>query len=129
MGRESCFRTVRRRRILDARMDSIATPRDGEEVRMFEIAVVLLAVLGAVWLFGALVVGAFKLTFGLLGMIFGGLFGLFALAVTALVVIPVVLFAMLPVLLPALCVVGLVWLIVHASRPHAGPPQGNARPG
>jgi hypothetical protein len=96
------------------------------EVRMFEIAVVLLAVLGAVWLFGALVVGAFKLTFGLLGVIFGGLF---ALAIAALVVVPVVLFAMLPVLLPVLCVVGLVWLNVHASRPHAGPPQGNARPG
>ena len=69
---------------------------------MFEIAVVLLAVFGAVWLFGALVVGAFKLTFGLLGVIFGGLFGLFALAIAALVVVPVVLFAVLPVLLPVL---------------------------
>ena len=28
-----------------------------------------------------------------------------------------------------LAAVGLVWLIVHASRPRANPPQGNARPG
>jgi hypothetical protein len=47
----------------------------------------------------------------------GGLFGLFALGAAALLVLPIVLFALLPLLLPALFVAGLVWLIVHASRP------------
>lgn len=99
---------------------------------MFELGVLLLVAFGALWLFGALIAGLFKLTFGLLGAIFGGLFGVFALAIVGLLVMPIILFALLPVAVPVLCVVGLVWLIVHASRPHAEPPQppqGEARPG
>lgn len=98
---------------------------------MLELGIVILAVVGACWLFGALIVGLFKLTFGLLGAVFGGLFGLFALSIAALLVLPIVFFALLPLLMPALFVVGLVWLIVHASRTHPEPPpkQGEAPTG
>ena len=90
---------------------------------MLEFGLLVLVVGGVLWLFGALIVGVFKLTFGLLGALFGGLFGLFAVAVAALLVLPIVLFALLPLLLPALCIAGLVWLIVHASRTHHEPQQ------
>jgi hypothetical protein len=90
---------------------------------MLEFALLVLVVGGALWLFGALVIGIFKLTFGLLAALFGGLFGMFALGAVALLVLPIVLFALLPVLLPVLFVAGLVWLIVHASRTHQEPPQ------
>lgn len=99
---------------------------------MLELGIVILAVVGAFWLFGALIVGLFKLTFGLLGAVFGGLFGLFALSIAALLVLPIVFFALLPLLMPVLFIVGLVWLIVHASRTHPEPPphpQGQARTG
>lgn len=90
---------------------------------MLEFGLLVLVVGGVLWLSGALLVGVFKLTFGLLGVLFGGLFGLFALAAAALLVLPIVVFALLPLLLPALCVAGLVWLIVHASRTHHEPQQ------
>lgn len=120
------------RSILDAqtRPTYIAVRR--QEVEMLEFGLLVLVVGGALWLSGALIVGVFKLTFGLLGALFGGLFGLFALATAALLVLPIVVFALLPLLLPALCVAGLVWLIVHASRTHHEPlhtSQGETRPG
>ncbi|MGH8372147.1 MAG: hypothetical protein ACRETO_05390 [Gammaproteobacteria bacterium] len=88
---------------------------------MFELGVLLLVAFGALWVFGALIAGLFKLTFGLVAAIFGGLFGLITLGLAMLLVLPIVLFALLPLLLPALCIVALVWLAVHASRPHSRP--------
>ncbi|HJR13174.1 MAG TPA: hypothetical protein VJ833_04670 [Rhodanobacteraceae bacterium] len=84
---------------------------------MFELGILVLVVVGACWLFGALVAGLFKLTFGLIGALVGGLFGLFFVGLAALLVVPIVLFALLPLMLPALCIAALVWLVVRASRP------------
>ncbi|HET7163364.1 MAG TPA: hypothetical protein VFI32_11930 [Rhodanobacteraceae bacterium] len=89
----------------------------GEEIEMFELGILVLVVVGACWLFGALIAGLFKLTFGLIGALFGGLFGLFFVGLAALLVVPIVLLALLPLMLPALCIAALVWLIVRASRP------------
>ena len=109
------------RLILDVptRQTQIAVRR--QEVEMLEFGLLVLVVGGMLWLSGALIVGVFKLTFGLLGALFGGLLGLFALTAAALLVLPIVVFALLPLLLPALCIAGLVWLIVHASRTHQEP--------
>lgn len=99
---------------------------------MFELGIVVAAVVGVFWLFGALVGGLFKLTFGLIGALLGGLIGLFTVGLVALLVLPIVVFALLPLLMPALGIAALVWLIVHASRPHHEPPQparGNAQGG
>jgi hypothetical protein len=119
-------------RILDAWLDpnQIAGLRRGE-IEMLELGIVILAVVGACWFFGALIGGLFKLAFGLVGVIFGGLFGLIVLSFVALMVLPIVFFALLPLLMPALFIVGLVWLIVHASRTHPAPPpkQGEAPTG
>lgn len=120
------------RSILDAQMRPTHIAVRRPEVEMLEFGLLVLVVGGVLWLSGALIVGVFKLTFGLLGALFGGLFGLFALAAAALLVLPIVVFALLPLLLPALCIAALVWLIVHASRTHHEPPRsphGEARPG
>lgn len=85
---------------------------------MLELGILVLVVVGACWLFGALIIGLFKLTFGLIGALFGGLFGLFFVGLAALLVVPIVLLALLPLMLPALCIAALVWLIVRASRPN-----------
>ncbi len=91
---------------------------------MLELGVLVLVVVGVCWLFGALIAGVFKLTFGLIGAILGGLLGLFALAVVALAMLPILLFALLPLLLPVLCIAALVWIVVHPSAaPHAPPPS------
>jgi len=95
---------------------------------MFELGILVLVVVGACWLFGALVAGLFKLTFGLIGALFGGLFGLFFVGLAAVLVVPIVLFALfalLPLMLPALCIAALVWLIVRASRPHDPAPTAH----
>ena len=92
---------------------------------MLELGIVVACVVGACWLFGALLGGLFKLTFGFFGLLFGGLFGLFTLGLVALLVVPIVLLAMLPLLMPALFVAAVVWLIVHASR--STPPAPSAR--
>ncbi|WHZ18159.1 MAG: hypothetical protein OJF55_000308 [Rhodanobacteraceae bacterium] len=84
---------------------------------MLELGVLVAFVVGACWLFGALVGGLFKLTFGLFGALFGAVFGLFGLAIAALFALPILFLVMLPLTLPALCVAALVWLIVRASRP------------
>jgi hypothetical protein len=120
-------------RILDARLDpnQIVAMRRGE-IEMLELGIVVLVVVGAFWFFGALIAGLFKLTFGIIGAVFGGLFGLFALSIVALMVLPIVFFALLPLLMPVLFIAGLVWLIVHASRTHPEPrpqAQGQARGG
>lgn len=83
---------------------------------MLGLGIVVAAVVGSIWLFGALIGGLFKLTFGLFGALFSGLAGLFVLGLTALLVVPIVLFALLPLLLPVLGIVAVVWIVVHASR-------------
>jgi hypothetical protein len=98
---------------------------------MIELGVFLLVAIGACWLFGALIAGVFKLTFGLVGAIFGGLFGAFALTIVALAMLPVLLLALVPLLVPALCIAALAWVVVRASRSHDQPQstQGEARIG
>lgn len=84
---------------------------------MLKLGVVIAAVVAACW-FGAALLGAlFKLTFGLLGVVFGGLAGLFAVGVTGVIVASLVMLALLPLWLPVLFVAGLVWLVVHAAQP------------
>jgi hypothetical protein len=97
--------------------------RPARRLKLFELGILVLVVVGTCWLFGALIAGLFKLTFGLIGALFGGLFGLFFVGLAALLVVPIVLLALLPLMLPALCIAALVWLIVRASRPHVDPPQ------
>ncbi|TAN03944.1 MAG: hypothetical protein EPN36_11085 [Rhodanobacteraceae bacterium] len=89
---------------------------------MLELGIVAFFVFGACWLFGALLAGLLKLTFGFFGVLFGGLFGLFTFGLVALLVVPIVLLALLPLLMPALCVAVVVWLIVHASRSNPATP-------
>lgn len=84
---------------------------------MLELGILMAFVVGALWLFGALLGGLFKLTFGLFGMLIGGVFGIFGLAIAVLVALPILFLVLLPLMLPALCVVALVWLIVRTSRP------------
>jgi hypothetical protein len=96
----------------------IRSPVGDEEVAMLELGIVVLAVAGVCWLFGALIGGLFKLVFGLAGALLGGVFAVFVAGFVALLVVPIVLFALLPLLAPVLCVAGLVWLIVRATRPH-----------
>jgi hypothetical protein len=115
--------TAPKRRILDARWQR--PPPGGEEIEMFELGILVLAVVGACWLFGALIGGLFKLTFGLLGALIGGLFGLFLAGLVVLLVVPIVLFALLPLMLPALCIAALVWLIVRASQPRDPEPTAH----
>ena len=92
---------------------------------MFELGILVLVAVGVCWFAGALIAGLFKLTFGLIGALFGGVFALFAVGMVALLVVPIVLFALLPLLLPALCIAALVWLIVRASRPHDPAPTAH----
>lgn len=84
---------------------------------MLKLGVVIAAVVAACWLGAALLGGLFKLAFGLVGVVFGGLAGLFAVGVVGMVVASLVMLALLPLLLPVLFVAGLVWLIVHAAHP------------
>src|SRR5690242_6748689 len=72
--------------------------------------------IGAFWLLAALIGRLFKLTFGRLGALFGGMFALFGIGLAALVVVPILALALLPLLIPALGLALLVWLIVHATR-------------
>lgn len=81
--------------------------------------VAAIMLLGALWLMGSLIGAVFKLVFGLIGGVFtliGGLIGIVFGGVALLVIGPLVLLAMLPALLPVLLVVGLIWLIVRATR-------------
>jgi hypothetical protein len=84
---------------------------------MLKLGVVIAAVVGFCWLGAALLGGLFKLVFGLLGVVFGGLAGLFTVGVVGVVVASLVMLALLPLLLPVLFVAGLVWLTVHAAQP------------
>lgn len=84
---------------------------------MLKLGVLTAAVVGACWLGVALLGGLFKLAFGLVGAVFGGLAGLFAAGVVAALAASLLLLALLPLLLPVLFVAGLVWLVVHAARP------------
>lgn len=86
---------------------------------MLELGLLAFFAVGVFWLIG----GLFKLTFGFVGALFGGLFALFAVGLAGLLVLPIVLFALLPLLMPVLFVAAVVWLVVHASRSHAEPPR------
>lgn len=90
---------------------------------MLKLGVLVMAVIGACWVFGALLGGVFKLTFGLFGAVLGGLVSVFALGLVALLVFPIVLFVLLPMLLPVLCIVALVWFVVRATRTQSEPPR------
>jgi hypothetical protein len=80
----------------------------------------LLAVFGGFWLFFAALWLMFRLTFwfvgGLIGLAVGGI-GLIVMAVLGLVLLPVLLLMALHLALPLLFVGGLVWLVVHLTRP------------
>ncbi|MGH8112461.1 MAG: hypothetical protein ACREPL_11135 [Rhodanobacteraceae bacterium] len=86
---------------------------------MIELAVLALVAVGAFWLFGALIVGVFKLTFGLIAAVFSGVFVLLGVGLAALILVPIVLFALSPLWLPVACVAALVWVIARAARPAA----------
>lgn len=84
---------------------------------MLKLGVVIAAVVGACWLGTVLLGGLFKLAFGLVGIAFGGVAGLFAVGLVGVVVASLVMMALLPLLLPVLFVAGLVWLAVRAAHP------------
>lgn len=73
---------------------------------------VLMAIFGALWLVGSLIGLFFRLVFGLAF----GLFGVLFAVGLGLILLPLAALALLPFLLPMLLLVGLVWLIVRASR-------------
>ncbi|KGI78873.1 hypothetical protein [Oleiagrimonas soli] len=94
---------------------------------MIELLVVA-AVIGALWLIGSVVGLMFKLVFGLVGGVFSLLGGLLALGV-GLIVLPFAVLAMLPSVLPALLVIGVVWLIARsASRSTPAPAAHGSGP-
>lgn len=80
---------------------------------------VLVMVVGFVWLAASLVGFVFKLAFALVGGVIGllaGMLGLLIGGLTLLLIAPVVALTLLPVALPVLLLMGLVWLVVRASR-------------
>jgi hypothetical protein len=80
---------------------------------------VLVMVVGFLWLAASLVGFVFKLAFALVGGVIGllaGMLGLLIGGLTLLLIAPVVALALLPVALPVLLLMGLVWLVVRASR-------------
>lgn len=93
---------------------------------MIELFVMVLLAVGALWFAFALIGLVFKVTFALVGGLFGllaGMVGLLIGGVVLLMVAPFVLLALLPLCLPALLMVGLVWAIVHAARRKPAVPQ------
>jgi len=84
------------------------------------LMLVLLAAFGGVWLLFAALWLAFRITFwfvgGIIGMAVAGV-GLLVMAVLGLVLLPVALLIALHLALPLLLVGGVVWLVVHSSRP------------
>lgn len=92
--------------------------REREEATMIEL-MILLAVIAGLWLFFAVIGLVFKLIFGVIGGLFGLLGALLGgvLAIgLGLALMPLLLLAMLPFLVPALLLVGVIWLIVRAAR-------------
>lgn len=83
---------------------------------------ILVAFVGAFWLMAVLFGGLLKLTLGLLGALFGGMFAMFGIGLAALVIVPILALALLPLLIPALGLALLVWVIVHATRKPAPAP-------
>lgn len=88
---------------------------------------ILVAMAGVFWLMAALIGAAFKLTFGLLGVMFGGVFALFGIGVAALVLLPLLAIMLIPLLIPALGLALLIWLIIHLTRGSA-PEQISRQP-
>lgn len=80
----------------------------------------LLAIFGGIWLLFAALWLVFRVTFwfmgSLLGLAIGGT-GLLVASILGLVLLPVAGLLLLPFVIPALLLGGLVWLIVHSSRP------------
>ena len=80
---------------------------------------VLLMVVGMLWLVVSVIGLAFKLTFALIGGLFGlfaGALGLLISGAVLLLVAPIVALALLPIFLPVLLLVGLVWAIARSTR-------------
>ncbi|HEX7816761.1 hypothetical protein [Dyella sp.] len=92
---------------------------------MFAFGVIAMVVI-ACWLMAATIGLVFKFVFTLIGGMFsliGALFGLVFGLVALVIAAPLMLLALLPALVPTLCVVGLVWLVVRATR---SPQPGHA---
>jgi hypothetical protein len=80
---------------------------------------VLIAVIGSLWLAGAVLMLVLKLVFGVIGGVFsiiGGVVALLLGGAVLLAMLPVFAFMLLPLCLPLLLVAGVVWLIVRATR-------------
>lgn len=90
---------------------------------MIELFVLLVA-LGTLFLVGSLIGALLKLVFGLVGGLFSLLGGLFALAI-GLLMLPFLALALLPLMIPGLLLIGVVWLIVRASRQPAPAQQAS----
>ncbi|HET7358776.1 MAG TPA: hypothetical protein VFJ04_01390 [Rhodanobacteraceae bacterium] len=85
---------------------------------------VLIAVLGCLWVAGAVLMLVFKLVFGVIGGVFSVIGGLIALLVggtVMLAMLPVFAFMLLPLCLPLLLIAAVVWLIVRAAHPRPAP--------
>lgn len=91
---------------------------------------VLALVVGMLWLAASLVGFVFKLTFAVVGSLVGllaGMIGLMVGGLALLIVAPVLALALLPLAMPALIVMGLVWLVVRAARGSHPAPAITAR--
>lgn len=84
---------------------------------MLELGIAAAVVVGAFWIFGVIVGGLFKLTFGLFAALVGGMLAILGIGLAAVLVVPIVLFALIPFLLPAFVIAALVWVIARAARP------------
>ena len=79
----------------------------------------LLAAFGGLWLFLALLWGALRIGFWLVGAVLGLIVGgaaLLAAVVVALALLPVAGLLMLPLALPLLLLLALVWWLARPSR-------------
>jgi hypothetical protein len=89
---------------------------------MIELGVVVLLFVGLLWLAASMIGLVFKLTFAMIGGLFGlvaGALGLLLGGVMLLLVAPIVALALLPFCLPVFLLVALVWAIARSTRHHA----------
>lgn len=96
---------------------------------MIAMSVLLMLVLG-LWLMAAVIGVAFKLTFALIGGLFGlvsGALGLLFGGMVLLIVAPIVALALLPFCLPVILLVAVVWAIARAGRRPAAPAPAPVR--
>ena len=91
---------------------------------MIELMLIGMMVVG-LWIVGSVVSLIFKLTFGLVHVVFSllaGAIGLFIGGLVMLLVLPIIALSLLPLCLPALLLFGLIWAIVHLARRPAATP-------